>query len=92
MFLPVRSSYEAHREVLMDIGDMEGDRAAGVRTIPVLLGRRRALALATVLLTAGVACAITGFLGGKGCCKLVACSLHACFTLVAYLLLLMGVA
>lgn len=62
----------------MDIGDMEGDKAAGVRTIPVLLGRRRALVLATLLLTAGVACAITGFLAGKGCCMVVAWSLHAC--------------
>ena len=32
-----------HRELLMDIGDTVSDAAAGVRTLPVLLGRRNAL-------------------------------------------------
>lgn len=36
-----------HREVLMDITDVDGDRAAGVLTMPVVLGRPAALLFAT---------------------------------------------
>merc|ERR1719291_1067773 len=31
------------REVIMDVTDVEGDSAAGIRTLPVAVGRRRAL-------------------------------------------------
>lgn len=37
-----------HREVLMDITDVDGDAAAGVLTMPVVLGRPVALLFATV--------------------------------------------
>eukprot|EP00884_Botryococcus_braunii_P019567 jgi/Botrbrau1/6294/Bobra.0339s0005.1 len=37
------------REILMDISDVEGDKAAGVYTLPVVLGKRAAMAF-------GVAC------------------------------------
>jgi len=45
-----------HREVLMDVLDADGDAAAGIRTVPVLLGRRRALlaAAAPLLVAAAV--------------------------------------
>ena len=32
-----------HREMVMDIKDLDGDRVAGVRTVPVLLGANAAL-------------------------------------------------
>lgn len=48
----------AHREILMDITDIEGDSSSGIRTLPVLLGREKSLALALMLLTAGVGCAL----------------------------------
>ncbi|CAM9235097.1 unnamed protein product [Choristocarpus tenellus] len=38
----------------MDISDVEGDAAAGIRTLPVLLGVQWALAFAVILLTVGV--------------------------------------
>lgn len=54
----------AHREILMDITDEEGDEEAGIRTIPVLLGRQTSLAFAALLLTAGVGSAAFGILSG----------------------------
>jgi 4-hydroxybenzoate polyprenyltransferase len=44
---------QVYRELLMDIADVDGDRSAGVRTVPVLLGRNVALVLAMTVLTAG---------------------------------------
>mmetsp|Transcript_30118 Transcript_30118/g.36574 ORF Transcript_30118/g.36574 Transcript_30118/m.36574 type:complete len:431 (-) Transcript_30118:189-1481(-) len=41
-----------YREVMMDINDMKGDRAAGVQTLPVKLGRPRALLISQCLLGA----------------------------------------
>ncbi|KAK9814843.1 hypothetical protein WJX72_012464 [[Myrmecia] bisecta] len=38
-----------YREILMDIQDVEGDRAARVWTLPVMLGRKRALGVAVGL-------------------------------------------
>lgn len=49
----------------MDVTDVEGDKAAGVLTIPVLLGQEVAIGLALVLLTAGVATAAAGALSGE---------------------------
>lgn len=66
----------------MDITDVEGDREGGVRTLPVLLGRDTALALAAALLTVGVGAAGAGIVEGEshrrrrcqssGCCRCVA--------------------
>jgi len=39
----------AQKELVADVRDLAGDAAAGVRTIPVLLGARAALALAVAL-------------------------------------------
>lgn len=46
------------REILMDLNDLEGDAAAGVWTLPVMLGRARALAVALVIATAGAVAAM----------------------------------
>ena len=53
-----------HRELLMDIGDTVSDAAAGVRTLPVLLGRRNALLVSiaplAVAAVAAAACVPAG--------------------------------
>jgi geranylgeranylglycerol-phosphate geranylgeranyltransferase len=46
-----------HREIVMDVKDFEGDCAAGVRTLPVVFGRRRALGLAMLPLAIAAAAA-----------------------------------
>ncbi|MFB6149410.1 MAG: geranylgeranylglycerol-phosphate geranylgeranyltransferase [Halobacteriales archaeon] len=38
------------REVIKDIEDIEGDREEGLRTLPIVIGERRALAVALVVL------------------------------------------
>lgn len=43
-----------HREIVMDVDDVDGDRAAGVRTLPVLLGGPAALVAACVPLVAAI--------------------------------------
>ncbi|CAM9786896.1 unnamed protein product [Chrysoparadoxa australica] len=43
-----------HREIVMDVGDVEGDRTSGVITLPVLLGRGPAIAVAAGLLAFGL--------------------------------------
>lgn len=53
----------------MDIADMEGDREAGVRTLPVLMGRQSALVFATALLSVGVGAAGVGILEGACACQ-----------------------
>ena len=47
-----------HREILMDLNDVDGDRENGVHTVPVVLGKRAALAAA-----AGLAAACVGAAG-----------------------------
>ena len=47
-----------HREILMDLNDVDGDRENGVRTVPVVLGKRAALAAATGLAAACVGAAL----------------------------------
>lgn len=47
-----------HREIMMDLNDVDGDRENGVRTVPVVLGKRAALAAA-----AGLAAACVGAAG-----------------------------
>ena len=51
------------REVLMDINDRAGDAAAGMRTLPVALGARRALAVATAAALGGTAAGATALAG-----------------------------
>ena len=46
-----------HREILMDINDVNGDRNNGVHTVPVVLGKPAALAIAACLAAASVAAA-----------------------------------
>ena len=48
-----------HREMVMDIKDMEGDGLAGVRTVPVVFGAERALWLSLLPLALGTAAAAT---------------------------------
>jgi 4-hydroxybenzoate polyprenyltransferase len=55
-----------YREILMDINDMDGDRAAGVWTLPVVAGRSRALAVALTLFTAASAVAMWVATHGQG--------------------------
>lgn len=48
----------------MDITDVEGDKEAGVQTLPVLLGREAALRLSVALVTAGIGFAGEGIISG----------------------------
>jgi hypothetical protein len=50
------------REILMDLNDAEGDRASGVWTLPVLLGKPAALASATLCLLLGSGAALARLL------------------------------
>lgn len=51
--IPAAFAFLAHlaREIIKDVEDMEGDRAAGARTTGLALGARRALNLAAAVLT-----------------------------------------
>lgn len=42
------------REIIKDVEDIDGDRAEGLRTLPIAIGERRALLLALALLVLGV--------------------------------------
>ena len=53
-----------HREIVMDVKDMDGDRQAGVRTLPVALGADRAVSLSLVPLAVGAVAAATAPGGG----------------------------
>ncbi|KAL4442686.1 hypothetical protein ABPG77_006680 [Micractinium sp. CCAP 211/92] len=55
-----------HREIMMDIQDRRGDGAAGVQTLPVVLGPRGALAFCLALLAACSALAVSAALQGSG--------------------------
>ena len=46
-----------HREILMDMNDVDGDRTNGVRTVPVALGKQAALAVSAALAAACVSAA-----------------------------------
>ena len=52
-----------HREMVMDIKDMDGDAMTGVRTVPVVFGARRALLLSLLPLSAALAAAATAKTG-----------------------------
>ena len=48
-----------HREIVMDIKDMDGDASVGTRTVPVVFGRDRALSLSLLPLAAGILAAVS---------------------------------
>lgn len=52
------------REVVKDVEDLEGDRAAGLRTLPVVVGERRALQLAAVTLAIAILASPLPFVWG----------------------------
>jgi hypothetical protein len=60
-----------HREILMDINDVEGDREAGVYTLPVVLGRRAALGAAAAFAAAAVGACLRAAAVGTGLAWLV---------------------
>ena len=55
-----------YREILMDVLDMDGDAAAGVKTLPVLVGRNQALLIGLILLTACLALTLFTAFHGHG--------------------------
>lgn len=70
-----------YREVLMDLGDTKGDRAARVWTLPVMLGRKVALYIGLTMLTAGATLAAAAARHGSGLAWLVSSdSAHICQT------------
>ncbi|MGB9963654.1 geranylgeranylglycerol-phosphate geranylgeranyltransferase [Halobacterium hubeiense] len=52
------------REVVKDVEDVAGDREEGLRTLPVVIGERRALVLGTVLLVVAVLASPVPYLFG----------------------------
>lgn len=42
------------REIVKDVEDVDGDREEGLNTLPIAVGERRALEIATIVLVAGV--------------------------------------
>jgi hypothetical protein len=54
--------------VLCDLRDIEGDRALGTKSLPVLLGRARTQGLLWALIAAGAACAIVHGWPVLACC------------------------
>lgn len=54
-----------YRELLMDINDHKGDAAAGIATVPVILGGARALTIAAGCLLAGAVAGVRGIARAK---------------------------
>jgi geranylgeranylglycerol-phosphate geranylgeranyltransferase len=54
------------REIMMDIGDVDGDRRAGVNTLPVLFGQGTGLAVALAVLSTGVSVVSGQLLRARG--------------------------
>jgi len=52
------------REIVKDVEDVAGDREEGLRTLPIVLGERRSLAIAAVFVTAAVVASPVPFLRG----------------------------
>jgi geranylgeranylglycerol-phosphate geranylgeranyltransferase len=52
------------REVIKDVEDVAGDREEGLRTLPIVVGERRALVLGTVLLVVAVLASPVPYLAG----------------------------
>ncbi len=63
---PLALAFLAHlaREIVKDVEDVEGDAAAGVRTIAVALGPRAALAVARVVVVSLIGAAAVPFAAG----------------------------
>lgn len=53
---------EIGREIMVGIGDIEGDKSAGWTTLPVLVGRRKAHAYAGLFYALGIPVFVLGFL------------------------------
>jgi 4-hydroxybenzoate polyprenyltransferase len=66
-----------HREMVMDILDMKGDGLAGVRTVPVAFGARRALELSLLPLGASVAATVTVASGARALAATVPLAIQA---------------
>jgi geranylgeranylglycerol-phosphate geranylgeranyltransferase len=52
------------REIVKDVEDIAGDREEGLRTLPIVLGRRRALWIGVVVILGAVAASAVPFLTG----------------------------
>ncbi|WP_435064805.1 geranylgeranylglycerol-phosphate geranylgeranyltransferase [Halobaculum sp. EA56] len=52
------------REVVKDVEDVAGDREEGLRTLPIVVGERPAVALATVAMAAATLASALPYLGG----------------------------
>ena len=61
-----------HREIVMDIKDLDGDKLAGVRTLPVAFGAKRALLLSLFPLSLATIAAATGVGGPLAALPLLA--------------------
>ncbi len=53
------------REIIKDVEDMAGDRAEGLRTLPIVIGRRQALHLAAVVLAVAILASPLPYLRGE---------------------------
>jgi len=73
-----------HREIVMDIKDSDGDRLAGVKTLPVVFGAPRALLLSLVPLGCGTLAAATATPGTAALLAAAPLLLQAAFALRAY--------
>lgn len=60
-----------YRELLMDLGDIHGDRLARVWTLPVMIGRGRAFIVGLCLLSMAVGLAASRACFGNGPAKVV---------------------
>jgi geranylgeranylglycerol-phosphate geranylgeranyltransferase len=52
------------REIVKDVEDLDGDRAAGLRTLPAVVGERRALAAGLAVLLVGLAASVLPYASG----------------------------
>ena len=89
---PMRAVFAVilHREVLMDVVDVDGDRSAGTRTLPALIGARNALIASAVplLVVAGPAAPVPVLVQTfvVPCLASVPCAVRTAPLLIAYLL------
>ncbi len=52
------------REIVKDVEDIDGDRAEGLRTLPITVGERRSLAFGAVVMAAAVVASAIPFVAG----------------------------
>ncbi len=72
------------REILKDVEDMEGDKRAGARTLPVVAGTRKSKAFAYIFITTGIVMAWLPALSG------VLTTLYLPFLLISSLLVVVS--